>query len=138
MTQSNELQGYVTSRSFGGYCLPVPMQSLLLRNYCEQNNFNYKLPLVETTLANNYMYLNETINKCSDFDHIGMCSIYMFPRDNAKYKLLKKEIDKRSLNFHFIFENTMIRSEELDQFYQDASLRFLNGINIKKKKNLDF
>ena len=138
MTQSNELQGYVTSRSFGGYCLPVPMQSLLLRNYCEQNNFNYKLPLVETTLANNYMYLNETINKCSDFDHIGMCSIYMFPRDNAKYKLLKKEIDKRSLNFHFIFENTMIRSEELDQFYQDASLRFLNGINIEQQKNLDF
>jgi|TARA_B110000037_G_C17099050_1_gene497238 sporadic carbohydrate cluster protein (TIGR04323 family) len=138
MTQSNELQGYVTSRSFGGYCLPVPMQNLLLRNYCEQNNFNYKLPLVETTLANNYMYLNETINKCSDFDHIGMCSIYMFPRDNAKYKLLKKEIDKRSLNFHFIFENTMIRSEELDQFYQDASLRFLNGINIEQQKNLDF
>jgi sporadic carbohydrate cluster protein (TIGR04323 family) len=138
MTQSNELQGYVTTRSFGGYCLPVPMQNLLLRNYCEQNNFNYKLPLVETTLANNYMYLNETINKCSDFDHIGMCSIYMFPRDNAKYKLLKKEIDKRSLNFHFIFENTMIRSEELDQFYQDASLRFLNGINIEQQKNLDF
>ena len=138
MTQSNELQGYVTSRSFGGYCLPVPMQNLLLRNYCEQNNFNYKLPLVETTLANNYMYLNETINKCSDFDHIGMCSIYMFPRDNAKYKLLKKEIDKRSLNFHFIFENTMIRSEELDQFYQDASLRFLNGINIEQQKDLDF
>jgi sporadic carbohydrate cluster protein (TIGR04323 family) len=138
MTQSNELQGYVTSRSFGGYCLPVPMQNLLLRNYCEQNNFNYKLPLVETTLANNYMYLNETINKCSDFDHIGMCSIYMFPRDNAKYKLLKKEIDKRYLNFHFIFENTMIRSEELDQFYQDASLRFLNGINIEQQKNLDF
>ena len=138
MTQSNELQGYVTSRSFGGYCLPVPMQNLLLRNYCEQNNFNYKLPLVETTLANNYMYLNETINKCSDFDHIGMCSIYMFPRDNAKYKLLKKEIDKRSLNFHFIFENTMIRPEELDQFYQDASLRFLNGINIEQQKNLDF
>jgi sporadic carbohydrate cluster protein (TIGR04323 family) len=138
MTQSNELQGYVTSRSFGGYCLPVPMQNLLLRNYCEQNNFNYKLPLVETTLANNYMYLNETINKCNDFDHIGMCSIYMFPRDNAKYKLLKKEIDKRYLNFHFIFENTMIRSEELDQFYQDASLRFLNGINIEQQKNLDF
>jgi sporadic carbohydrate cluster protein (TIGR04323 family) len=138
MTQSNELQGYVTSRSFGGYCLPVPMQSLLLRNYCEQNNFNYKLHIVETILANNYMYLNETIKKCNDFDHIGMCSIYMFPRDNAKYKLLKKEIDKRSLNFHFIFENTMIRSEELDQFYQDASLRFLNGINIEQQKNLDF
>ena len=62
MTQSNELQGYVTSRSFGGYCLPVPMQNLLLRNYCEQNNFNYKLPLVETTLANNYMYLNDLNN----------------------------------------------------------------------------
>ncbi len=136
MNHSNELRGYVTVRQFGGYALPVPIQNLLLRNYCEQNKLSYKLPLVETHLNNNYMYLNETIKKSTKHENIGMCSIYMFPKDNAKYKLLKAEIDRKLLTFHFIFENNIVTSEDLDEFYFNSSLRFLKGMNADQQREL--
>jgi sporadic carbohydrate cluster protein (TIGR04323 family) len=136
MNQTNELRGYVTVRRFGGYALPVPIQNLLLRNYCEQNKLSYKLPLVETHLDDNYMYLNETIKKSTKHENIGMCSIYMFPRDKAKYKILKAEIDHKSLKFHFIFENNIVTSEDLDECYYNASLRFLKGMNADQLREL--
>ena len=136
MNQTNELRGYVTVRRFGGYALPVPIQNLLLRNYCAQNKLSYKLPLVETHLDDNYMYLNETIKKSTNHENIGMCSIYMFPRDKAKYKILKAEIDHKSLKFHFIFENNIVTSEDLDDCYYNASLRFLKGMNADQQREL--
>ena len=136
MNHNNELRGYVTVRRFGGYALPVPIQNLLLRNYCEQNKLSYKLPLVETHLDDNYMYLNETIKKSTKHENIGMCSIYMFPRDKAKYKILKAEIDHKSLKFHFIFENNIVTSEDLDECYYNASLRFLKGMNADQLREL--
>lgn len=120
-----DLTGYATVRKFAGYALPVPIQNLLLRRYCEEHNFNYRLPLVEIDVPNNYMHLFSTIDRCSISDNIGMCSIYMFPREVEKFISLKKKIDKKKLQFHFIFENCVVSSEELSEFYFNSRLRFL-------------
>jgi hypothetical protein len=60
----------------------------------------------------------------------------MFPKDNAKYKLLKAEIDRKLLTFHFIFENNIVTSEDLDEFYFNSSLRFLKGMNADQQREL--
>jgi len=120
------LTGYTTVRKFAGYALPVPIQNLLLRGYCEQHNFRYKLPLIETYLPNNYMHLHGTIDGCSNSVNVGMCSIYMFPSETEKFLLLKTKIDKKKLRFHFIFENCVVTSDELAEFYYNSRLRYLN------------
>ena len=125
------LTGYATVREFGGYALPVPIQNKLLRNYCKENNFIYKLPLNETCLKENYMFLFSTINRASKNTDIGMCSIHMFPQDNGKFELLLKRIIIKNLKFHFIFENSVISAQKLKEFYLTSRLRYLENINLE-------
>ena len=35
------LRGYVQNKKFGPYCLPVPFQNKLLKQYCEEKNLNF-------------------------------------------------------------------------------------------------
>tara|TARA_B000000460_G_scaffold248718_1_gene226988 strand:+ start:839 stop:1282 length:444 start_codon:yes stop_codon:yes gene_type:complete len=124
-----ELTGYVTVRRFGGYALPVPIQNRLLKTYCEEHNFSYTLPLCELYLPNNYMALHKTIDKCPESSNIGMCSIYMFPSEIEKFLSLKTKIDKKELLFHFIFENRVVKSDKLEEFFHDSRLRYMFNNN---------
>ena len=135
MSNKLELTGYVSVRGFGGYALPVPIQNKLLRTYCNENNFIYRLPLVETCLSDNYMYLFNTIDRCLEFSNIGMCSIYMFPKDTRKFVLLMKKISKKKLKFHFIFENSVISSDEIEEYYLNSHLRYLENIDPQQIKD---
>ena len=127
MSNNLLLTGYVTVRKFGGYALPVPMKNKLLRAYAFENQFTYKLPLVETCILDNYMYLFDTIESCKNSSDIAMCSIYMFPKDANKFELLYSKISKKKLRFHFIFENSVISSDDIEEFYMNSRLRYLNG-----------
>ena len=66
------------------------------------------------------MALHKTIDKCPESSNIGMCSIYMFPSKIEKFLSLKTKIDKKELLFHFIFENHVVKSDELEEFFHDS------------------
>jgi sporadic carbohydrate cluster protein (TIGR04323 family) len=126
MTKPN-LFCYSTVREFGGYSLPVPIQNQLLKTYCEKNNFIYKLSIVESYIKDNYMYLNNLIDSVSEQANIGMCSIYMFPKEIEKFKALEASICKKELVLHFLFENCKISFNDLNSFYLNSRLRFLHN-----------
>ena len=119
------LTGYATVRKFGGYAIPVPIQKRLLRDYCKEHKYIYGLPLVETYVPNNFMYLHHTIDSCSKLSNIGMCSIYMFPRETQKFNSLKARIEEKELRFHFLFENLVLEPSEIEEAYFNSRLRFL-------------
>ena len=56
-----DYRGYVTSRPFGGYSVPVPVQSLVLREYCQRKNFQYVLPVNENMFPHSYLVLEGLI-----------------------------------------------------------------------------
>ena len=118
------LVGYVTVRKFAGYALPVPVQNKLLRTYCSDNNYNYVLPLCELILPKNYMGLYGTIERCSYEGHIGMCSIYMFPKTTKKFNHINKLINKNKINFHFIFKDKKIDYFDLEEYYFLSRMRY--------------
>ena len=122
---SAQLTAYSTVREFGGYALPVPIQNQLLRSYCEKNGYVFKLSSSETYINNNYMYLNNLIDKSCNKANIGMCSIYMFPKEIEKYNAIEEKIINKELVFHFIFENAKILSKDLRKLYMNSRLRFL-------------
>ena len=125
MSDKLTLTGYVSVKNFGGYALPVPIQNKLLRIYCNENNFIYRLPMNETCLHENFMFLFSTINMAPYKSNIGMCSIHMFPKNKSKFELLLNKIMDKKLNFHFIFENSVVSSIELKDFYLNSRLRYL-------------
>tara|TARA_B100000900_G_C20164000_1_gene547083 strand:+ start:196 stop:582 length:387 start_codon:yes stop_codon:yes gene_type:complete len=118
------LHGYVTVRKFGGYALPVPVQNKLLRAYCNENYFKYALPLCEIYLENNYMNFFATLKNIPKKSHIGMASIFMFPEGKEKFSYALSLIKKKELQFHFIFEDKVVRYYEIEDFYLSSFLKF--------------
>jgi len=67
-------RGYVTSRPFGQYCIPVPLQSLALRDYCQRMGLLYVLPVNENIFPHSYMVLEGMIKDLSNYEGIVMYS----------------------------------------------------------------
>ena len=86
MTKKNRqgYRGYVTSRGFGGYAIPVPVQSLVLRDYCQRKSYVYVLPVNENNFPHSYLVLEGMIQNLGDFEGVLMCSFHMLPQRSER------------------------------------------------------
>ena len=73
-------RGYVTSRPFGGLHIPVPVQALVLRDYCARNGYLYKLHANENVFPNSYMVLEGMINELDRYEGLLATSMFMMPK----------------------------------------------------------
>jgi sporadic carbohydrate cluster protein (TIGR04323 family) len=122
------LRGYVTSRPFGQYCIPVPLQSLALRDYCQRNNFIYVLPVNENIFPHSYMVLEGMTKQLSDYQGIVMYSLHMLPQRETRRRDLYRQIFSQGCELHVVLEGIVItkqddveKLEELVQLSQIAS-----------------
>ena len=103
-------QGYVKLQSFNNIYLPPAIQNLIIKNYCEQNNFIFKLSVNEQNIKNCYMELFFILRNVKKIDGIIMNSIYMLPQDTKDFNLFCSLYSKRNLELIFIFENQKVNS----------------------------
>ena len=103
-------RGYVTSRSFGGLTVPVPMQSLALRDYCSRKGYIYKLHLNENIFPHSYMVLEGIAVDTSSFEGILMCSMFMLPTNSVRREAVLQKILQQETPIHFVFEDVVIKS----------------------------
>src|SRR3954466_998493 len=94
MAAANRLgfRGYVTSRPFGEYYVPVPLQSLALRDYCANNKLMYVLPANENIFPNSYMVLEGMVQDLSNYQGIVTCSMHMLPRREERRRQIYDRI----------------------------------------------
>ena len=115
-SDSRELKGtkaYTTSRSFGGFQIPITLQSTTLRNYCEKKNLVFHLHVVENQIPNTYLVLESLVEKANHYDGIVMCSVSMLP-DNPKVRqMITRRVLEQGCKLHFTFEQLVVSS--LDQ-----------------------
>ena len=103
-------KAYTTPRSFGGFQIPITMQSTTLRNYCEKNNLIFHLHVVENQIPNTYLVLEALVEKASYYEGIAMCSVSMLPTDREyRHSIIKRILDK-GCALHFTFEQIVISS----------------------------
>ncbi len=121
-------RGYVTSRPFGGYSIPVPVQSLVLRDYCQRKGFVYVLPVNENIFQHSYLVLEGMIRNLSDFEGVLMCSTHMLPRRAARRRAIFDTVLGQGCSMHFVLEGLVLETpgdiehiEELIQFAQIAA-----------------
>ena len=88
-------KAYTTPRSFGGFQIPITLQSTTLRNYCEKNNLIFHLHVVENA---------------SHYDGIAMCSISMLPSDREYRRSIVKRLLNQGCALHFTFEQIVTSS----------------------------
>ncbi len=115
-SDSRELKGtkaYTTSRSFGGFQIPITLQSTTLRNYCEKMNLVFHLHVVENQIPNTYLVLESLVEKANHYDGIVMCSVSMLPGDPKVRQMITRRVLEQGCLLHFTFEQLVLSS--LDQ-----------------------
>jgi sporadic carbohydrate cluster protein (TIGR04323 family) len=120
-------RGYVTSRPFGGYAIPVPVQSLVLREYCQRKNLIYVLQASENSFPHSYLVLEGMVQDLSDFEGILMCSMHMLPQRAERRRDVFEKVLGQHCSLHLILEGFVIerpedaeRLEELIRFARIA------------------
>ena len=103
-------KAYTTPRSFGGFQIPITLQSTTLRNYCEKNNLIFHLHVVENQIPNTYLVLEALVEKATQYDGIAMCSVSMLPNDRNYRCSIVKRILEQGCALHFTFEQIVISS----------------------------
>ena len=103
-------KAYTTPRSFGGFQIPITMQSTTLRNYCEKNDLIFHLHVVENQIPNTYLVLEALVEKASYYEGIAMCSVSMLPTDREyRHSIIKRTLEQ-GCALHFAFEQLVISS----------------------------
>jgi sporadic carbohydrate cluster protein (TIGR04323 family) len=103
-------KAYTTPRSFGGFQIPITLQSTTLRNYCEKNNLIFHLHVVENQIPNTYLVLETLVEKAGQYDGIAMCSVSMLPSDREYQRSVVKRVLEHGCSLHFTFEQIVISS----------------------------
>jgi sporadic carbohydrate cluster protein (TIGR04323 family) len=117
MSERRGLRGYVTSRGFGPYHIPVPIQSLALRDYCARKKFVYVLPANENCFPHSYLILEGLITDLSQYEGIVMCSMHMLPRRQERRRRICRSVLEQGCSLHFVVEDfVMVSPGDLAKF----------------------
>ena len=116
-------KAYTTPRQFGGFQIPITMQSTTLRNYCEKNNLIFYLHVVENQIPNTYLVLESLVEKADHYDGIAMCSVSMLPNDREYRRSIVTRILEQGCVLHFTFEQIIVSSaDQIAEFEMLVSL----------------
>jgi sporadic carbohydrate cluster protein (TIGR04323 family) len=102
-------RGYVTCRPFGGLHIPVPVQALILRDYCARNGYMYKLHANENIFPNSYMVLEGMINELDAYEGLLATSMFMMPKLAERRLRIYDAILSRGASLHFVLEDMIVR-----------------------------
>ena len=102
--------GYVSCRPFGGLHIPVPVQALVLRDYCARNGYMYKLHANENVFPNSYMVLEGMINELVNYEGLLATSMFMMPKRPERRRRICEAILDTGASLHFVLEDFVIRA----------------------------
>ena len=115
-------RGYIFSRSFMGERAPQHVQNIVLRNYCEKNNYFFLLSSVEYKMSNSYFMLELAIKELKRLDGILAYSIFQLPENDDWRKKILRKIIKKKKEIHFAVEDFSVRKEKDIQKLQEIWL----------------
>ena len=119
-------RGYVTCRPFGGLQIPVPVQALVMRDYCARNRLMYKLHVNENIFPNSYVVLEGLLNELDIYEGILATSMFMMPKRAARRRDIYRQILDRGASLHFVLEDVVIAaSAEIEPVEEILSITAL-------------
>lgn len=110
MTNRHGYRGYVTNRSFGGLQMPVPVQALVMRDYCQRNGLTYKLHINENIFPHSYIVLEGLPDELNIYEGILATSMFMMPARAERRRRIYERILAAEGSLHFVLEDLVIRT----------------------------
>jgi sporadic carbohydrate cluster protein (TIGR04323 family) len=115
-------QGYVFLKPFNGIYLPTYIQNILIKNCCDQKNFQFNLSINEHNIKNCWMELFSLVKK-KNIEVIIMTSIYMLPNNKKDFTKFCDYLKKNRKEFFFIFENkSVVNLNDLKKIVKNYNL----------------
>jgi len=107
--QRSGYRGYVTCRPFGGLQIPVPVQALVMRDYCARNGYLYKLHVNENIFPHSYLVLESVIGELGVYEGLLATSLFMMPERRSRRLAIYDRILAAEASLHFVLEDLAIR-----------------------------
>ncbi len=102
------VRGYNFSRDFMGERVPQHVQNIVIKDFCQKNDFNFLLSVTEYSMKNSFFILNQLVNNMNGIHAIIAYSVFQMPYDNYKREKLFKKILKKKKEIFFACENLKI------------------------------
>jgi len=109
--KNKKIRGYITARKIDGELVPQKIQNLVLREFCNKNNYIYQLSSVEYKMANSYLILDSIMEELPQIGGIVMYSFFQLPEDKKKRNGLFKKILKQKKFISFALENITVQNK---------------------------
>ena len=110
---------YTMPRKFGGYSIPIAMQSCFIKSYCSARSIPFALPLTECAFPDSFSAMHNFIcNTTSNDVTIIAASIFVFK--GLPHELIQLAYS-RSINIHLIgcLELENLDISKLSQYFED-------------------
>lgn len=104
-------KAYTTPRPFGGFQIPIGLQSAAIRRYCDERGLTFHLHANENLIPDTYLVLASVVASASHYDGIAMCSIDMLPRSTSDRRQLVSSSLSVGCRLHFLFEQLIVATE---------------------------
>jgi sporadic carbohydrate cluster protein (TIGR04323 family) len=129
-----KLKGYIYSRKFMGEIVPQKVQNIIIRNYCEKNNYDFILSSVEYSMENCYLVLKKLIDNFKSYNGIAFYSLYQLPyHEDERFKIYDLILKKKK-ELHFVLEEVLLTincTKNLETIESSWQIRkTLNKINF--------
>ena len=121
-------KGYIFSRDFFGERIPQKVQNIVIRYFCNINNFEYQLSASEYKMKDCYLILENLISGFENYDYIVAYSLFQLPKNKIYREKILKKIIKKKKSIFFALEE--IRISKISDIKKTNNL-------IKIKKNIN-
>ncbi len=129
-----KVRGYNFSRNFMGERVPQHVQNIVIKDFCQKNNFNFLLSATEYSMNNSFYILNQLVNNMNGIHGIVAYSVFQMPYDNFKRDKLFKKILKKKKEIFFACENLKISNlKDIERIKKIWSLKKISYKCLKPK-----
>ncbi len=130
-----KLKGYIFSRSFLGESVPQKVQNLVIRQYCEKNNYEFQLSAVEYAMDDCHLALLGTLKKIKKLNGIVMYSLFQLPEDDSLRNDIYKKLKKEDKQIHFALENYNLNVRDKDNLEKIENIWLIRKVIEKQDFN---
>ena len=107
-----KVRGYIFSRPFMGERVPQHVQNLVIRDYCNRNDFQYLLSATEYAMAGSYLIHEQIMNDLDGIDGVAAYSVFQLPENASCRKKIYQQIINQKKTYHFAVEGLGFNDEQ--------------------------
>ena len=103
---------YIVNKKFGDYYLPTRFQYVILRDYYQKINAHFILPQGEPVFSETKIRMRTIIKNLKLNEGLILLSIYQLPENKETRENLIKELIRKKIELHFIFEGLIVKTNK--------------------------